>query len=120
MASTRTINTPGNYCLQQKTFKHSQQYTTYKYSQYGNAYDPKLPGLGLLPGQIPCNNLSHNYSDIESFLFGIGTTNLVDPQPCLKPELKNLKQANIYKAPDIYLPEPFIISKNNRPFPVPP
>lgn len=120
MASTRSKNTQGNYCLEQKQYSNSRNYTEYKYSQYGQAYDTKLPGLGLLPAQIPWNNLSENYADIESFLFGIDSTNLVNPRSCLKPELKSLETANIYKAPNIYLPEPLIVSKNNRPFPVPP
>jgi hypothetical protein len=119
MASTRTKNTNGNYCLEQKSYYHSQNYTTYKYSQYGEAYEPKFAGLGLLPGQMPNNNLSENYSDIESFLFGIGSTNLVSPKPCLTPNLKTLESANIYKTEPTYLPEPLIISKSNRPFPVP-
>jgi hypothetical protein len=119
MASTRTKNTNGNYCLQQRSYYNSQNYTTYKYSQYGEAYDTKLSGLGLLPGQIPNNNLSENYADIESFLFGIGSTNLLENKPCFIPKLKILETANIYKAEPTYLPEPLIVSKSNRPFPLP-
>ena len=29
MASTRNINTPGNYYLEQREFKHSENYTLY-------------------------------------------------------------------------------------------
>ena len=29
MSSTRNINTPGNYCLQQQQFKNSSIYTLY-------------------------------------------------------------------------------------------
>ena len=53
MASTRNINTPGNYNLEQRQFKESAGYTLFPNSQYGAAYNTKLPGNGLLPAQIP-------------------------------------------------------------------
>ena len=119
MASTRNINTPGNYCMEQKQFAHSENYTLYQNSQYGAAYTTRLPGAGLLPGQIPGNQLSQNTADIESFLFGINSTNLVNPAPALVPKLKNLCQANIYTPSTTYIPEPLVILKNQRPLPIP-
>jgi hypothetical protein len=119
MASTRNVNTPGNYCLEQRQFKESEQYTLYPNSQYGAAYHTNLPGNGLNPAQIPGNKLSYNAADIESFLFGINSTNLVNPAPIFTPELKKLESANIYNSQEIYIPEPLIIEKNQRPFPVP-
>jgi len=118
MASTRNKNTPGNYCLQQLEYSEGRQYTIYKNSACGEACDTKLPGTGLLPGQIPWNKLSHNSADIESFLFGINSTNLVNPQPCLTPELKNLSSANIFEKDATYIPEPLVVEKRQRPFPV--
>ena len=97
MASTRNKNTPGNYCLEEKQYKNFENYTLYPNSQYGTAYDTKLAGNGLLPAQIPWNKLSHNASDIESFLFGINSTNLVNPAPTFVPNLVTLESANIYK-----------------------
>jgi len=79
MASTRNRNTPGNYCSEQRQYKHAQHYALYENSQYGSAYNTRLPGNGLLPAQIPWNKLSHNAADTESFLFGINSTNLVNP-----------------------------------------
>jgi hypothetical protein len=119
MASTRNINTPGNYCMEQKQFAHSENYTLYENSQYGAAYTTRLPGAGLLPAQIPGNQLSQNTADIESFLFGINSTNLVNPAPALVPKLKNLCQANIYTPSTTYIPEPLVILKNQRPLPIP-
>jgi hypothetical protein len=119
MASTRNINTPGNYCLQQREFKQSQIYTLYPNSQYGAAYNTRLPGNGLLPGQMPGNKLSHNSADIESFLLGINSTNLVNPAPCFVPELANLSSANIFDKGPTYMPEPLVIEKKQRPFPIP-
>jgi hypothetical protein len=119
MASTRNRNTPGNYCLEQRQFANSENYTLYKNSQYGAAYNTQLPGLGLLPGQIPGNQLSRNTPDIESFLFGINSTNLVNPAPALTPQLNNLCQANIYNSQPTYIPQPLVIVKEQRPLPIP-
>lgn len=119
MASTRNINTPGDYCLQQREFAHSELYTLYPNSQYGAAYNTQLPGAGLLPAQIPGNKLSYNATNIESFLFGINSTNLVKPEPTFVPELKNLCQANIYKPSPTYMPDPLVILKDQRPLPIP-
>jgi hypothetical protein len=119
MASTRNRNTPGNYCLEQREYLHSENYTLYPNSQYGAAYNTRLPGVGLLPAQIPWNKLSHNAADTESFLFGINSTNLVNPAPVFVPELKELCWSNVYKKGPTYIPEPLVIEANQRPFPVP-
>jgi len=120
MASTRNKNTPGNYCLQQREYAESRDYLAYKYSSYGQAYDTRLPGNGLNPGQVPWNTLSHNAADIESFLFGINSTNLVNPAPPLTPELTCLKTANVFETRPVYIPEPLVVEKGQRPFVVPP
>lgn len=119
MASTRNINTPGNYCLQQRTFDESKQYNLYPYSSNGYAYNTKQPGNGLNPAQIPGDRLSDNSTNIESFLFGINATNLVNPAPCFKPELKELPTANIFENKQIIMPIPFIKDTTQRPFVVP-
>jgi hypothetical protein len=96
-----------------------QDWSLYKNSSHGEAYDTKLAGTGLNPGQLPWTTLSHNPADIESFLFGINSTNLVNPAPCLRPELKCLKMVNIIKMPDVIMPVPLVVPKGQRPFPVP-
>jgi hypothetical protein len=119
MASTRNINTPGNYNLEQREFKQSEIYTLYSNSQYGAAYNTRLPGNGLMPAQIPWNKLSYNAADTESFLFGINATNLVNPAPCFVPEITKLASTNIYEKGPIFVPEPLVIEKNQRPFHIP-
>jgi hypothetical protein len=118
MASTRNRNTPGNYNLEQKQFKQSEEYKLYPNSQYGAAYNTRLPGNGLLPAQIPWNKMSHNAPDIESFLLGINSTNLVNPAPCFVPELKSLNPVNVYEKGPVFIPEPLVIEKNQRPYPI--
>ena len=119
MASTRNKNTIGNYCQQQMSYTQARQETIYKHSAYGEAYDTKWAGNGLNPGQLPWNTMSENAPDIESFLFGINSTNLVNPQPCLTPQLKQLQSANIFEKGPTYIPQPLVIERNQRPFPAP-
>ena len=119
MASTRNINTPGDYCLQQREFQQNMNYTLYPNSQYGAAYNTRLAGNGFNPAQIPWNKLSHNAPDIESFLFGINSTNLVNPAPCFHPELKKLDSVNVFEKGVVFMPEPLVVRKDQRPFPIP-
>jgi hypothetical protein len=119
MASTRNKNTPGNYCLENRQYSEFSNYTLYPNSQYGYAYNTSLPGNGLLPAQIPWSKLSYNPSDTESFLFGINSTNLVNPAPCFVPEIAKLPSTNIFEKGVVFLPEPLVIEKRQRPFPLP-
>ena len=119
MASTRNLNTPGNYNLEQRQYRDMETYTLYPNSQYGAAYSTMLPGNGVNPGQVPWNKLSNNAVQIESFLFGINSTNLVNPAPCFHPELAKLESVNIFKKEATFIPEPLVIRKDQRPFPVP-
>lgn len=119
MASTRNKNTAGDYSLEQRQFRQFENYTLYPNSQYGAAYNTRLPGNGLLGGQVPWNKLSYNPADTESFLFGINSTNLVNPAPCFVPEIVQLDSANLFDKGTTYMPEPLVVEKNQRPFPVP-
>ena len=118
MASTRNKNTSGNYCLDQRQNTGIETWQLYKNGANGYAYDTKLPGNGLNPGQLPWDTLSHNAVDIETFLFGINSTNLVNPAPPLTPDLKSLQQANVFKSRPIIMPIPQAIPKHQRPFPI--
>ena len=119
MASTRNKNTPGNYCLDQRQNLGIETWQLYKNGANGYAYDTRLAGNGLNHGQLPWNTLSHNPADIESFLFGINSTNLVKPADTLKPELKCLNTANLFESIPIIMPVPQAIPKYQRPFPIP-
>ena len=117
MASTRNINTRGNYCMENKEYQKRLEWALYPHSSHGNAYTTSIPGNGLLQGNINSSQLSYNNTNIESFLFGINTTNLTQSEfPCLTPELKQLDQLNIFPTKPTYIPEKLIVSKTNRPF----
>ena len=119
MASTRNKNTPGNYCLDQKQNTQSESWQLYTNGANGLAYDTRLAGTGFIQGQMPWSTLPHNPVDIETFLFGIGSTNLVNPVKPLTPELKCLNSVNLFKKQDIIMPIPLAASKTQRPFPLP-
>ena len=119
MASTRNINNFGNYKLELRQYRQSENYALYPNSQYGTAYNTKMPGNGVNPGQMPWNQLSSNAADIESFLFGINSTNLVTPAGPLRPELKTLDVANFFEKTPLIMPKSMTVDTNQRPFPVP-
>jgi len=117
MASTRNINTPGNYCMEQNQYSKSCRWNLYPNSSHGNAYNTGIPGNGLLQGRINSSQLSYNNTNIESFLFGIDVTNLTKPEfSCLTPEIKKMDQINIFPSRPTYIPEKLIVSTTNRPF----
>lgn len=115
MASTRNINTPGDYCIQQNRNTQSENYKLYTNSSYGYAYDTKLPGNGLGNAQIPWDKMSHNAADVESFLFGINSTNLINPAPCFKPQLIYNDNCDIFDKGNIIMPKPLVVEKKQRP-----
>lgn len=119
MASTRNNNQCGDYNLQQNSYRLARQYTDYKYSQYGQAYNPAIPCVGITPSHMPRNTLSTNPVEIESALFGINSTNLVNPQPPVVPNLKNVEEVSYFDRIPLIMPKPLIVETNQRPFPIP-
>lgn len=113
MASTRNINNPGNYNLQQSVFRNSINYNLNE--KFGVSTNTTLPGNGFGLEQLPREKLSGNPVDTESFLFGINSTNLVEPAKCFVPNIKQLKSTNMYKNPTIIIPEPLVVLNDQRP-----
>lgn len=113
MASTRNKNTPGNYALEQRQLAQQREYWT----AHGANPSLRLPGDGLLPARMPSHHLSDNAVNIESFLFGIGSTNLVEPQTTpFHAELKALPSAHCYERNRrVWIPRPLQIDPNQRP-----
>ena len=104
MASTRNINTPGNYEAEQVALKQEAEYSVYK--GFGKPEEVCLPGNWILSGRMAPQVLSYNPIDIESSLFGINSTNLVDPQPPVKPEIKILPSLNLTPTKTVIVMEP--------------
>ena len=115
MSSTRNNNTRENYKLEQNINSSFYNYTEYKHSSYGLAYNVAIPSLGIMPSHMPLNTLSHNPVDIETYLRGIGSTNLVDTQKEIVPDLKNIDIISFFDRIPMIIPEPLIVHKNQRP-----
>ena len=115
MASLK--NSPGEYCLEQKEFVDQKKYLLYKYSQI--PLQSKLPGLGINAGNMRGgyfnNILSNNASNIESNLYGIRQIDLTKPKTTFKPELNKLCIQEFFKTPRVFIPEPLVVQKNQRP-----
>jgi hypothetical protein len=119
MASTRNKNTCSNYCLEQRITTQSLHYLEYRNGASGAAYNPAMPCMGITPSQMPREIFSRNSIDIESALFGINSTNLVETQKPVVPQLTTLPEISFFERMQLVMPDPLVVEKLQRPFPVP-
>jgi hypothetical protein len=115
MSSTRNINTKGNYEMETRQYESAQIYNTYKHSSYGKSYENTLPNIGITPSRLPREAFSNNYTDIESMLLGIGSTNLVDKSFNVSPCLKELKSQTFVERIPLIMPTKLLLEPNQRP-----
>jgi hypothetical protein len=115
MASTRNKNTPINYRLEVNSYQSAHSNLMYEHSSHGTAYDTRIAGNGLNPGQMPWNTMSSNSADIESFLLGINSTNLVNPVNTFMPDLYKLSSADLFNKGPVYMPDPMVVQRGQRP-----
>ena len=71
--------------------------------------------VGMMPGGYNTNALSKNAADVESFLFGIGSTNLVAPLAPAEPQTNELKHHAFFQRNAVFMPDPLIIDRHQRP-----
>jgi hypothetical protein len=118
MASSRNKNTFGNYNAQQLDYKRSFDNRTYIHGPNGIPIKTYFPGNGLLAGKSPLTELSYDQGtsrDIESFLYGINSTNLVNPRENITFQLKKIPTLDLYETPKTIMPEPLVVENNQRP-----
>jgi hypothetical protein len=115
MASTRNKNDRGNYRAEEHGRQSQRLYSMYEYQPNGRAITNNFAGDGLLMGQMGPSALSYNYVDIDSYLKGVGSTNLVSPLPEVKPALKELESLAIIDRIPLVMPDPMRIVKHQRP-----
>ena len=117
MASTRLNNSAGEYCLQQRGYNRALDFEIYKFKCIPK--QSAMPGLGVnMPMMTNGYNngiLSKNASDIESALFGIGSTNLVKQKPAVKPELNCMGNVKFFNRLESIMPKPLVVEKFQRP-----
>ena len=115
MTSTRNKNTGCDYKLEQNVNINRFNHNLYLHSSSGRPTSECLPSIGYTPSHMSRDALANNAVDIESALYGIGSTNLVNPQTPVKPDIKPLQSLNVIDKLPIMIPEPLIIEKNQRP-----
>jgi hypothetical protein len=115
MASTRNRNTPGNFQAEQHSNQTFREYRSYETSShYAIPTETYFPGNGLIGMKTAHRNLSENYCDVESFLFGIGSTNLVSPKEDPTPNILPKKSLNIAGRTELILPAPLTTLNGQR------
>lgn len=119
MAATRNRNTPGNYKLEQSAVSNWSGRQMYEHAAQGRPFNTYLAGNGLIQGQMRGNSLLHNPTEVETMLFGIGSTNLtagdnIDTSK-VQPEYKSVDNMNLFATPTVYAPRPLNPSNTNRP-----
>ena len=103
----------GDFRMEQNGLLLQRQYPVYLNSCQGDTI--RHPGDGLLPSKHANFELAHNAVDVESFLRGTGTCNLVAPQQPPVAQLKILPSQNIFIKDSVLMPTPMVIHGNQRP-----
>tara|TARA_X000000950_G_C13666808_1_gene558230 strand:- start:268 stop:648 length:381 start_codon:yes stop_codon:yes gene_type:complete len=117
MTSTRIKNLKGSYLKEQHKNLHGMTYLT-----DNNKFDsknPMLPDFGTVGNVMHAgfysNMLSNNGCDIESKLFGIGSSDLEDTHRNITPSLNKMKYLAFFDRPSLHLPDPLVVEHNQRP-----
>lgn len=118
MTSTRNNNTLLDYKLNSNRNNLYNNYSFYNHSSNGKPYTECIPSLGYTPSHMSRDTFSNNPIDIESSLFGIGSTNLVEPQEPITPLLKNPEFKDFFKKDNVVIMPNPLITRVNRPFPI--
>jgi len=118
MASTRNKNTRTDFKIEQNSQNLARNYVAFENSYAGKAYAPALAyeSVGILPTKMSREHFARNSVDIESALFGINSTNLVEPQAAVVPQLKQLPEVKFFDRMAMFMPEPLVVEKAARPF----
>ena len=114
MASTRNKNTPGNYALEKDSYLKRHTMLMYTHAPQGQAFQTNIPGNGLLPARIASSNLVEESCNVESYLWGIGSTNLENPQSELQYKPKSIQSLDVTNRIPMIMPERFGIEPNQR------
>jgi hypothetical protein len=112
MASTRNINDPENYKLEQYSLMKERNYMPFK--SYACPTETMFAGDGLIQGNLRNTQLANNAVDVESFLYGINTSNLVNPIAPVVADIKQLKSLSIIDRIPIIMPKPLVTEPGQR------
>ena len=116
MANTRNYNMKSDYCLHEEAINNQAAWlmdTTAVFNCHS-----AIPCTGINPQQLPRTILSKNSVDVESNLFGIGSTNHVHPPKPMAPEKVSLPSVKFYDYVPLMIPKVPKQTKPQRPFPI--
>jgi hypothetical protein len=117
MTDTSIKNSQGWYQQEQKAISRQLDHNVWKFKCI--AHDTRFPCAGInmpmMTNGYNNNVLSNNASDIESSLFGIGSSNLVKPKKPTKPNLNHIGDIKFFNYLERTMPNPLIIENNQRP-----
>ena len=113
MASTRNRNNKAEYLLEQKRNIFVERNRTDAIRT--TAYTQRLPDAGINVGHVPSNQLTKNATDVESSLFGISSSNLVNPTEFNKPKYIPRGNVAFFERMDTFIPEPLVVEYGHRP-----
>lgn len=120
MASTKNKNTVNDYLVEVENNNKFFEHVNYVHNSSGLAVDPRWPIAGSAPpSRMSRDCLAGNPIDIESRLFGIGSTNLVNPQEKIIPKIKKHGEVQFFEKTPLVLPEPLILRNDERARPIP-
>tara|TARA_X000000368_G_scaffold63610_1_gene45179 strand:- start:10709 stop:11056 length:348 start_codon:yes stop_codon:yes gene_type:complete len=103
MASTRNNNMKSDYKLQQYQSERMRNYAIPL--ENNTIIKPSYPEFGINSQRAPSSTYSHNATDIESELFGIGTTNLVKEKEQVIGRMKNVDTVKFIDRMELILPK---------------
>lgn len=114
MTSTRNKNMLSDYKQQQSI--NNRIMNNNIYSLYGKPLQEHIPSVGYIPSHMSRDTFSNNSVDIESSLYGIGSSNLVEPCKPVNPSMKNIYFKEWFETPNsVIMPYPLIYENNQRP-----
>lgn len=107
MTSTRNKNMPNEYKIEHNLNKRIMNENLYINSQHGRPLVEHIPLLGYMPSHMSRETFSNNAIDIESSLYGIGSSNLVNPKARVVPNNNNIMfKPWFYRSEQIIMPHP--------------
>ena len=117
MTSTRNRNTPGDYAIQQSL--NSNRLSAMTMESFGQHPNYHFAGNGLLRGHVGPNELAHNSTDVESMLFGIGSSNMDNPEASFTatPHNRPVSVLSISNRLELVMPDNWNAYANQRPYP---
>ena len=116
MTSTRNKNMLSDYKQEQSINNRIMDNNIYINSSYGKPLEEHIPSVGYIPSHMSRDTFSNNSVDIESSLYGIGSSNLVEPCKPVNPSMKNIYFKEWFERPNsVIMPYPLIYENNQRP-----